>query len=111
MANLKAAGYLIVASAQNAYAATRWGGPPNALAPTDDGTDTNGASQNSLNAIAVLELCADILPTAAPAGGQVAHVEDLGRDRALIAMPTCPEVMLEGKSRSAPRLQDGWLHG
>jgi hypothetical protein len=44
--------------------------PPTALAPTDDGTDTNGASQNSLNAIAVLELCADILPTAAPAGGE-----------------------------------------
>lgn len=43
--------------------------PPNALVPTDDGTDTNGASQNSLNAIAVLELCADMLPTAAPVGG------------------------------------------
>ena len=41
--------------------------PPNALVPTDDGTDTNGASQNSLNAIAVLELCAEMLPTAAPA--------------------------------------------
>jgi hypothetical protein len=43
--------------------------PPNALAPTDDGTDTNGSSQNSLNAIAVLEFCADVLPTAAPVGG------------------------------------------
>jgi hypothetical protein len=32
----------------------------------DDGTDTNGASQNSLNAIAVLEFCADKLPTDAP---------------------------------------------
>jgi len=44
--------------------------PPNALIPTDDGTDTNGSSQNSLNAIAVLELCADVLPTAAPASGR-----------------------------------------
>jgi hypothetical protein len=43
--------------------------PPNALAPSEDGTDTNGSSQNSLNAIAVLELCADALPTAAPTGG------------------------------------------
>ena len=34
----------------------------------EDGTDTNGSSQNSLNAIVVLELCADALPTAAPAG-------------------------------------------
>ena len=42
--------------------------PPNALAPMEDGTDTNGSSQNSLNAIAVLELCADALPTAAPSG-------------------------------------------
>jgi predicted acylesterase/phospholipase RssA len=41
--------------------------PPNALAPMDDGTDTNGASQSSLNAIAVLELCADVLPAVAPA--------------------------------------------
>jgi hypothetical protein len=41
--------------------------PPNALAPMEDGTDTNGSSQNSLNAIVVLELCADVLPTAAPA--------------------------------------------
>jgi hypothetical protein len=32
----------------------------------EDGTDTNGSSQNSLNAIVVLELCADVLPTAAP---------------------------------------------
>jgi hypothetical protein len=40
--------------------------PPNSLAPMDDGTDTNGASQNSLNAIAVLEFCADKLPTDAP---------------------------------------------
>ena len=44
--------------------------PPNALIPTDDGTDTNGSSQNSLNAIAVLELCADVLPAAAPASGR-----------------------------------------
>ena len=43
--------------------------PPNALAPMDDGTDTNGSSQSSLNAIAVLELCSDVLPTEAPAGG------------------------------------------
>jgi hypothetical protein len=43
--------------------------PPNAIKPLDDGTDTNGSSQNSLNAIAVLELCADRLPTAAPASG------------------------------------------
>ena len=42
--------------------------PPNALAPMDDGTDTNGSSQSSLNAIAVLELCADALPTAVPTG-------------------------------------------
>jgi hypothetical protein len=34
----------------------------------EDGSDTNGSSQNSLNAIVVLELCADALPTAAPAG-------------------------------------------
>ena len=40
--------------------------PPNSLALMDDGTDTNGASQGSLNAIAVLEFCADALPTAAP---------------------------------------------
>jgi Tfp pilus assembly protein PilV len=43
--------------------------PPNVLAPMDDGTDTNGSSQNGLNAIVVLELCADALPTAAPTGG------------------------------------------
>jgi hypothetical protein len=43
--------------------------PPNSLASTDDGTDTNGASQSALNAIAVLEFCADVLPTAAPVGG------------------------------------------
>jgi hypothetical protein len=43
--------------------------PPNALAPTDDGTDTNGAAQSALNAIAVLELCADVLPADPPAGG------------------------------------------
>jgi hypothetical protein len=51
---------------------TRGGGrvlPPNALAPTDDGTDTNGSSQGGLDAIAVLELCADALPTVAPAPG------------------------------------------
>jgi hypothetical protein len=40
--------------------------PPNALAPMEDGLDTNGASQNSLNAIVVLELCGDVLPNAAP---------------------------------------------
>jgi hypothetical protein len=40
--------------------------PPDALASMDDGTDTNGASQGSLNAIAVLEFCAHALPTAAP---------------------------------------------
>ncbi len=40
--------------------------PPNALTTTNDGTDTNGSAQSSLNAIAVLELCADALPTAAP---------------------------------------------
>jgi hypothetical protein len=34
----------------------------------DDGTDTNGSSQSSLNAIAVLELCADVLPAEAPKG-------------------------------------------
>jgi hypothetical protein len=43
--------------------------PPETLAPMDDGTDTNGSSQTSLNAIGVLELCAGVLPTAAPAGG------------------------------------------
>ncbi|CAN5456253.1 DUF6250 domain-containing protein [soil metagenome] len=42
--------------------------PPNALVPTNDGTDTNGSAQSSLNAIAVLEMCADALPTAAPSG-------------------------------------------
>ena len=65
------------ALAQNAIASLRGGRgargsrvePPNALAPMDDGTDTNGSSQSSLNAIAVLELCADVLPTAAPTGG------------------------------------------
>ncbi|HEY5328392.1 MAG TPA: twin-arginine translocation signal domain-containing protein [Acidobacteriaceae bacterium] len=40
--------------------------PPDVLAPMDDGTDTNGSSQDNLNAIAVLEFCADALPTAAP---------------------------------------------
>jgi hypothetical protein len=64
------------ALAQSAIASLRGGravggrvDPPNALAPMDDGTDTNGSSQSSLNAIAVLELCADVLPTEAPAGG------------------------------------------
>jgi len=65
------------ALAQNAIASLRGGRgargsrvePPNALAPMDDGTDTNGSSQSSLNAIAVLELCGDVLPTAAPTGG------------------------------------------
>jgi hypothetical protein len=64
------------ALAQSAVASLRGGrgarggrvDPPNSLAHMDDGTDTNGSSQNSLNAIAVLELCADVLPTAAPAG-------------------------------------------
>jgi hypothetical protein len=59
---------------QSALAGLRGGGrargarvlPPNALAPTDDGVDTNGSSQGGLNAIAVLELCADVLPTSAP---------------------------------------------
>jgi hypothetical protein len=49
----------------------RYGGrtePPDALAPTDDGADTNSSTQNGLTAIAVLELCADALPTAAPTG-------------------------------------------
>ena len=59
-------------SAISTLGARRWGGgrsdPPNALAPMDDGTDTNGSAQNSLNAIVVLELCADALPTAAPPG-------------------------------------------
>jgi hypothetical protein len=55
--------------------------PPNVLAPMDDGTDTNGSSQNSLNAIEVLELCADRLPTAAPTGGgrgEAAPTENAG---------------------------------
>ena len=63
------------ALAQTAVASLRAGrgrvgraDPPNALAPMEDGTDTNGSSQNSLNAIVVLELCADALPTAVPAG-------------------------------------------
>ena len=43
--------------------------PPDALVSAEDGTDTNGSSQNSLNAIVVLELCADVLPAVAPAGG------------------------------------------
>ncbi|MFT3744522.1 MAG: hypothetical protein QM785_09510 [Pyrinomonadaceae bacterium] len=41
--------------------------PPHLLSPTDDGTDTNGAAQSSLNAIAVLEMCSDALPTTVPA--------------------------------------------
>jgi hypothetical protein len=58
--------------------------PPDSLIPTDDGTDTNGSSQNSLNAIAVLEFCADVLPTAAPAAdaavrGPNAHTEGVVR--------------------------------
>jgi hypothetical protein len=64
------------ALAQSAIASLRGGrahggriDPPNALAPMEDGTDTNGSSQSSLNAIAVLEFCADVLPTAAPTGG------------------------------------------
>jgi hypothetical protein len=62
--------------AQSAVASLRGGrgrgtrvDPPNALAPMEDGTDTNGSSQNSLNAIVVLELCADALPVNVPAGG------------------------------------------
>jgi hypothetical protein len=61
------------ALAQSAIASLRGGrgrtgraDPPNALAPMEDGVDTNGSSQSSLNAIVVLELCADVLPTAAP---------------------------------------------
>jgi YetA-like protein len=46
--------------------------PPESLVSMEDGTDTNGSSQNSLNAIAVLEFCADVLPTAAPPAGGVA---------------------------------------
>jgi hypothetical protein len=65
------------ALAQSAIASVRGGRggrggraePPNSLASTDDGTDTNGSSQSALNAIVVLELCADVLPTAAPVGG------------------------------------------
>lgn len=41
--------------------------PPEGLAPMEDGTDTNSASQGSLNAIAVLEFCGDMLPREAPA--------------------------------------------
>lgn len=41
--------------------------PPSSLTVMNDGTDTNGAAQSSLNAIAILEMCADALPTAAPA--------------------------------------------
>lgn len=41
--------------------------PPISLATTNDGTDTNGAAQSSLNAIAVLEMCSDHLPTDVPA--------------------------------------------
>ena len=46
--------------------------PPNALASMDEGVSTNNAAQAGLNAIAVLELCADVLPAAvpsAPTGG------------------------------------------
>jgi hypothetical protein len=64
------------ALAQRAIASVRGGGRgpnlvtgPNVLKPMDDGAGTNGAAQSGLNAIAVLELCADVLPTAAPAGG------------------------------------------
>jgi hypothetical protein len=63
--------------AQRALASVRGGGGrgvalvtgPNVLKPMNDGAGTNGAAQSGLNAIAVLELCADVLPTAAPAGG------------------------------------------
>jgi len=54
--------------------------PPETLAPMDDGTDTNGSSQGSLNAIAVLELCAGVLPTAAPAGGDGAKTPPGGEE-------------------------------
>jgi hypothetical protein len=64
------------ALAQSAIASVRGGAPggalvagPLVLAPANDGTDTNGAAQNALNAIAVLELCADVLPANAPPGG------------------------------------------
>jgi YetA-like protein len=52
--------------------------PPNSLAPMEDGTDTNGSSQNSLNSIVVLELCAEVLPTAAPTGGSGAGTPPAG---------------------------------
>jgi hypothetical protein len=44
---------------------------PDSLNPVDESSrsDTNGASQSSLNAIEVLALCADQLPTAAPKPG------------------------------------------
>jgi len=61
------------AMAQGALAGLRAGRPrggkvepPNALAAMEDGTDTNGSSQSGLTAIAVLEFCADALPTSAP---------------------------------------------
>ena len=53
--------------------------PPNALVTTKDGTDTNGSAQSSLNAIAVLELCSDALPTAAPNGTAPAPPRDTGQ--------------------------------
>ena len=46
----------------------------------DDGTDTNGSSQGSLNAIAVLELCAGVLPTAAPPGDDGAKTPPAGAE-------------------------------
>jgi len=42
--------------------------PPYALISSDDGTSTNSAAQSGLTAIAVLEFCADLLPTAGSAG-------------------------------------------
>jgi hypothetical protein len=63
------------ALAQSAIASLRivprpggWGqaSPPEVLTAMEDGTDTNGSSQNSLSTIAVLEFCAGSLPTAAP---------------------------------------------
>ncbi len=64
------------ALAQSAIATLRAGGRANALvtgpevlAPMNDGTDTNGSAQSGLNAIAVLEFCADVLPAAPPTGG------------------------------------------
>jgi hypothetical protein len=76
------------AMAQGALAGLRAGrprgghvDPPNALAAMEDGTDTNGSSQSGLTAIAVLEFCADALPTSAPVnngGGRGGNVPPEG---------------------------------